>query len=45
MYSPVKDDNKQTRMNDNPNKYIIKGRRKIKTNEEIKKFYKPLISK
>ncbi len=30
MYSPTKENNNQTRMNSNQNKYIIKGTRKIK---------------
>ena len=37
MYSPTKDNN-NTRLNPNINKYIIKGRRKIKTIEEIKNY-------
>jgi hypothetical protein len=40
MYSPTKEDKSiiNTRMNPNINKYIIKGRRKIKTIEEIKNY-------
>jgi hypothetical protein len=38
MFSPTKDNNNNVRMNDNKNKYIIRGRRKIKTKEEIKNY-------
>jgi hypothetical protein len=38
MYSPTKENNINTRINPNVNKYIIKGKRKIKTIEEIKNY-------
>ena len=39
MYSPTKENNKNnSRLNPNINKYIIKGKRKIKTIEEIKTY-------
>jgi hypothetical protein len=40
MYSPTKENNKiinNVRMGINPKKHIIKGTRKIKSNEELKK--------
>ena len=44
MYSPTKESNDKVRMNNSKNKYIIKGRRKIKSKEEISN-YKFSISK
>jgi hypothetical protein len=40
MYSPTKDNKSiiNTRMNPNVNKYIIKGKRKIKSKDEIKNY-------
>jgi len=40
MYSPTKDNKfiNNTRINPNINKYIIRGKRKIKTREEIKTY-------
>ncbi len=40
MYSPVKESNNNVRINPNKNKYIIKGRRKLKSKEEIKNYSK-----
>jgi hypothetical protein len=40
MYSPVKDLNNNVRINPNKNKYVIKGKRRIKTKEEIKNYSK-----
>ena len=38
MYSPMKENNNNVRMNPNIKKYIIKGKRKIKSKEEIKAY-------
>jgi hypothetical protein len=41
MYSPTKENSKiinNVRMGINPNKHIIKGTRKIKSTEELKKY-------
>jgi hypothetical protein len=45
MFSPVKEINYNVRMNPNKNKYIIKGRRKIKSIEEIKNYESKEFSK
>jgi hypothetical protein len=37
MYSPIKDTNNNVRINPNKNKYIIRGRRKLKIYKETDK--------
>ncbi len=37
MYSPIKDINNNVRINPNKNKYIIRGRRKLKIYKETDK--------
>ncbi len=43
MFSPVKDTNYNVRINPNKNKYIIRGKRKLKNYKETDKVnnYKP----
>ena len=45
MYSPVKEINNNVRINPNKNKYIIRGRRNLKTKEEIKNYQSKEFSK
>ena len=45
MFSPVKEINNNVRMNPNKNKYVMRGKRKLKTLDEIKNYKSKEFSK